>query len=136
MHRTPVRLFAVTALVVAATLGVAGCTAGASDTPAPGESSASSALPPVIVELAAIDGTTVEVPLGTLVDLVTATDDDVTAWTAEIKDDTVAEFVPGKDDGSAVFNPGLKPRAEGTTEVVLSNSLTSEKLAFTLTVTP
>jgi hypothetical protein len=92
-------------------------------------------LPPIIVELADAEGTTVEVPLDNVVDLVTGDDEDVTAWTAKVSDESVVEFVPGKDDGSAQFNPGLTPLAEGTSDVVLSNSETDSTVSFTVTVT-
>ncbi len=91
-------------------------------------------LPPVIVEVEDLEGTTVEVPLGNTVDLVVSDASDVTAWVAEVADPTVVEFVPGKDDGSAQFNPGLEPLAVGETEVVLSDG-TSTTVTFTVVVT-
>lgn len=126
------------ALVLTAAL--AGCASGSGD--AGGAASGSSAspgastgaLPPVIVEVEDLEGTTVEVPLGNTVDLVVSDDSDVTAWVAEVADPTVVEFVPGKDDGSAQFNPGLEPLAVGETEVVLSDG-TSTTVTFTVVVT-
>jgi hypothetical protein len=137
MRRTSTRLLTALALTGVAALGLTACTAGgsASSSAAP-DGASSSALPPVIVELAEIDGTTVEVPLGNVLVLATAQDAAVTGWSAEIADDTVAAFVAGYEEGGASFNPGIEPRAEGTTEVVLRDSATSETLAFTLTVVP
>lgn len=128
------RLVAAAAVVGAAALGLTACTPAGSSDSASGSSSAS-VLPPVIEKISDLDGTTVQVPLTNTVDLVTADGDDVTAWSAEIADDTIAEFVRGKEDGGATFNPGLTPLAAGTTDVVLTNTTTGEKVAFTLEVT-
>jgi hypothetical protein len=131
------------AIVGAAALGLTACAssggqgepvASNSATSSAESGSGNSALPPVIVELSEIDGTTVEVPLDNVVDLVTADGDDVTAWTAKVSDEAVAEFIPGKDDGSAQFNPGIKPLAEGTTDVVMTNPTTDATVSFTVTV--
>jgi hypothetical protein len=142
MHTKTTRLLAAFAIVGAAATGLAACSSTSSDsgsgsTPtASATASSNSVLPPIIVELADAEGTTVEVPLDNVVDLVTGDDDSVTAWTAKIADESIVEFVPGKDDGSAQFNPGLTPLAEGTTDVVLTNSETDSTVAFTVTVTP
>src|SRR5690242_14909563 len=107
-----IRFVSTIALVGAAALGLAACSGttstdsgsgagtGAATSAASGSAGAG-VLPPVIVTIADLDGTTVTVPLGNTVDLVTAKDSDVTAWSATISDDTVAEFVPGKTDGGA-----------------------------------
>ncbi|MFE6253898.1 hypothetical protein [Agromyces sp. NPDC057865] len=110
--------------------GLTGCTAS-------GGSSGgdSSALPPVIVDLGDVDGTTVEVPEGGSVDL-TGDDETYTDWTADIADPSVVEFVPGRDDGSAQFNPGLTAKSVGTTEVTLDNSESGDSVTFTVDVVP
>ena len=138
MHHKTTRVLAAFAIVGAAALGLSACSSSNSSDSGSSPSSSSesnSVLPPIIVELADADGTTVEVPLDNVVDLVTGDDENVTDWTAKISDESVVEFVPGKDDGSAQFNPGLKPLAEGTTDVVLSNSETDSTVSFTVTVT-
>lgn len=94
----------------------------------------SSALPPIIADLSSIDSTTVEVPVGSTVDL-TGGGDAVTDWTAEIADEAVASFVPGRDDGSATFNPGLDALAAGSTEVTMTNSSSGDTVTFTVNVT-
>lgn len=91
-------------------------------------------LPPVIVDITSVDGTTVSVPVGGAVDL-TGDDKTYTSWTAEIADSTVVAFVPGKDDGSASFNPGLDALAAGSSEVTLTNSETDDSVTFTVEVT-
>ena len=123
-RKTPV--LATLALVVA----LAGC---ASPSPeASGGSSGDSEVPsPVIVALdESLDGTTVSVPLDSAVDL---TADEPEAWTGTVTDESIAEFIPGGDEGSATFNPGLKPLATGTTEVQLTDG--ASDITFTLEVT-
>ena len=109
--------------------GLTGCTSGGSS------DGGSSALPPVIVDLGDVDGTTVEVPEGGSIDL-TGDDETYTDWTAEIADPAVVEFVPGRDDGSAQFNPGLTAESVGTTEVTLDNSESGDSVTFTVEVVP
>ncbi|KJL34400.1 hypothetical protein [Microbacterium azadirachtae] len=136
LHRSIAGLVAGTALATAA-LGLAGCSGGT--TPAASTSSAPSAtgagaLPPIIADLGSIDGTTVQVPLGNTIDL-TGDDKDFTHWTADIADAKIVSFAPGKDDGSAQFNPGLDALAEGTTKVTMDNSASGKHVAFTVEVT-
>ncbi|MFB7843099.1 hypothetical protein [Microbacterium sp. NPDC056052] len=136
LHRSIAGLVAGAALATAA-LGLAGCSGGA--TPAESTSSATGTtgagvLPPVIADLGSIDGTTVQVPLGNTIDL-TGDDKDFTHWTADITDPKILSFVPGKDDGSAQFNPGLDPLAEGTTKVTMDNSASGAHVDFTVEVT-
>ncbi len=75
------------------------------------------ALPPVIAEVGELDGSTFEInsaqPL-----VVNAPDP--TEWTGEASDHSVAEFIPGKDDGSALFNPGFEARGSGSTDATMT----------------
>jgi hypothetical protein len=116
----------------AGVLGFSGCATGGGGTDG---SADASALPPVIVELDTVDGTTVEVPEGGSVDL-TGDDETFTMWTAEIEDPEVVEFVPGREDGSAQFNPGLTAISVGETEVTLDNDVTGDSVTFTVEVVP
>jgi hypothetical protein len=124
------RLGASAALVLAAAggLALAGCSAG-------GGSGDSSALPPVIVELDDVDGTTVQVDEGGSIDL-TGDDETFTEWSADIADPSVVEFVPGRDDGDAQFNPGLTAKSVGETEVTLDNASSDDTVTFTVEVVP
>lgn len=108
-------------------VGLTGCTTAGG--------SGSSALPPVIVSLDDVDGTTVEVPEGGSIDL-TGDDETFTEWTADIADPEVVAFVPGRDDGSAQFNPGLTAESVGSTEVTLENSESGDTVSFTVDVVP
>jgi hypothetical protein len=93
-------------------------------------------LPPIIVDIAEIDGATIEVPLGTMLVLATGRHAGVAGWSADIGDPAVASFVPGRDDGSATFNPGVEPHSVGITEVTLRGGGIDEVLTFTLAVAP
>ena len=90
---------------------------------------------PVVVNVGDIQGTTVEVPLGSTLVLNTG-DLAVDSYSAEVADPSVAEFVAGRDDGSATFNPGFTPKKVGETEVTLSNENGGiQNVEFTLEVT-
>ena len=119
--------------VAIAVLGVGGL--ALSGCSSAGTTTDSSALPPVIVELDTVDGTTVEVREGGSIDL-TGDDETFTEWTADIADPEVVEFVPGRDDGSAQFNPGLTATSVGETEVTLENGETGDTVTFTVEVVP
>ncbi|MFC6356379.1 hypothetical protein [Luethyella okanaganae] len=114
-----------TAVVVAVAVAVGVCACGANN----------QVVPPVIVNLMSIDGTTVEVSVGGSVDL-TGDDKTFTDWNAKIADPSIVEFLPGRDDGSAQFNPGLHALQKGSTEVFLTNSSSEASVMFTVTVTP
>jgi hypothetical protein len=124
------RLGASAALVLAAVSGLAlaGCSAG-------GGSDGSPALPPVVVELDDLDGTTVQVDEGGSIDL-TGDDETFTEWSAEIAEPSVVEFVPGRDGGDAQFNPGLTAKSVGETEVTLDNASSGDTVTFTVEVVP
>ncbi|MCE4027402.1 hypothetical protein LXM50_15610 [Microbacterium sp. Au-Mic1] len=136
LHRSIAGLVAVAALTTGA-FALAGCSGGTAPTSSTGSAPAttgSGVLPPIIADLGSIDGTTVQVPLGNTIDL-TGDDKDFTHWTADIADAKIVSFVPGKDDGSAQFNPGLEALAEGTTKVTMDNSASGKHLVFTVEVT-
>jgi hypothetical protein len=91
---------------------------------------------PVTVELDELAGRTVDVPLDSLLNI-NVGENDVTRVTAIIADPRIAEFVPGSDDGSAQFNPGVRPRAVGQTDVTLTHEDGAfEPVEFVLNVTP
>ncbi|WP_417508764.1 hypothetical protein [Microbacterium sp.] len=116
------------ALALGTALALAGCSSSG------GTDEESGVIAPVIVNIGEIDGTTVEVTKGNAIDL-TGDDETFTDWTAEIADEKIVEFTPGKDDGSAQFNPGLTALEVGETEVTLDNSSSDESVTFTVEVT-
>ncbi|MET0974580.1 MAG: hypothetical protein ABWX82_02795 [Leifsonia sp.] len=75
---------------------------------------------PVTMAADDLQGETVELVVGQVLNITTG-DLDVTSYSGEVADGKVAEFVKGRDDGSATFNPGVKALAVGTTAVLLSN---------------
>ncbi|QEO14369.1 hypothetical protein FLP10_08015 [Agromyces intestinalis] len=110
-------------------LALTGCSSGGDE---PSDTS-ENVLPPVMVQLDEVDGTTVEVPLDNVI-VLQGDDETFTAWEADIADPSIAEFTPGKDDGSATFDPGITPRKVGSTEVTLDNSESGDTVSFTVEV--
>src|SRR5690348_8380857 len=103
----------VAALIIAGALALAGC-AGQSGGGTANPTASASVVAPVIADLHDIDGTTVEVEVGNTIDL-TGDDETYADWGAEIEDESIVSFTPGRDDGSAQFNPGLNALAVGET---------------------
>ena len=121
------------ALVGAATLGLAACSTASSDTSSDTSSEASQVIAPIIVDTADLNGTTVDLPLNNVMDIVVPADTEAD-WTASVADPSILEFVAGGSDGSATFNPGIKPLKAGSTEVTLTNSVTGDTVTFTVNV--
>ena len=90
---------------------------------------------PVVTSVDDLQGTTVELAVGQSLDMNTG-DLAVDSYSGEVEDPSVAEFVEGRDDGSATFNPGVTAVSEGTTKITLSNEDGGiEDVIFTVTVT-
>ncbi|MEP6480057.1 MAG: hypothetical protein ABJB03_11735 [Rhodoglobus sp.] len=90
---------------------------------------------PITMSSEDLQGKTVELPLNSLLNITTG-DLAVDSYTAEIADPSIAEFVQGRTDGSATFNPGIKPLKAGTTEVTLTNEQGGiQAVTFTVNVT-
>jgi hypothetical protein len=119
--------------LLAAALLLGACADDDDSAPATTAASVGTVLPPVIVDLNTVDGTTVDVRAGGTVDL-TGDETTYTDWSAKIADPIVVAFVPGRNSGSASFNPGLEAKAPGKTEVTLTNSSSSESVTFTVVV--
>lgn len=102
------RRIAVAALVGAA-LGLSAC-AG----PPP-------VTPPVTRDVGSLQGDIVELDVGQMLNIDTG-DLAVDSYSGTVADPEVARFVVGREEGGATYNPGVEALAEGTTEVVLSNS--------------
>ncbi|WP_394553904.1 hypothetical protein ACDF64_05420 [Agromyces sp. MMS24-JH15] len=122
------------AALVAAGIGLTGCSSGGSEDDSSPMSSETGVVAPVTAPLDTVDGTTVEVPLDNVI-VLTGDDETYTAWDATIADPAIVEFTPGKDDGSAQFDPGLEPLAVGETEVTLENTESGDSVTFTVVVT-
>lgn len=126
-------------VAVAAGLALASAAvlSGCSSTPTPSPTDSvigGDVLPPIIESVNDLQGATVELPLNTVLSIDTESLA-VDSYTAEVADPAVVEFVQGRDDGSATFNPGFTPLEEGTTEVTLTNAQGGiQPLTFTIEV--
>lgn len=90
---------------------------------------------PVTVSVGDLQGATVDVALNQVININTG-DLAVDSYTAEIEDPSILEFVQGREDGSATFNPGLQPLKVGETKVTMTNSQGGiQPLEFTVVVT-
>ena len=76
---------------------------------------------PVTMDAGDLQGATVDLVVGQVLNINTG-DLAVDSYSGEVADTAVAEFVKGHEEGGATYNPGVKALAEGSTEVVLSNS--------------
>lgn len=125
------------AVVAALVLGLTACAApessGTPTSPDPSGSS-TSVIAPVIRSAEGLQGETIELVVGQALDIDTG-DLAVDSYTGTVADTAVAEFVPGRDDGSATFNPGVTALAEGRTSVELVNAQGGiQPLTFTVSV--
>lgn len=90
---------------------------------------------PVTMDAGDLQGETVELIVGQVLNINTG-DLAVDSYSGEVADPAVAEFVPGRIEDSATFNPGVTALSVGSTEVVLSNSDGGiQDVSFTVEVT-
>jgi hypothetical protein len=116
-----IRLFAV-ALVAATTFALSACSPG-------------NVIAPVTESANDLQGTTVDLKVGQVLNINTG-DLAVDSYEAEVTDASVVEFVQGREDGDATYNPGFTAKAEGTTEVTMTNEQGGiQPLEFTIVVT-
>ncbi|TQK19389.1 hypothetical protein FBY40_1887 [Microbacterium sp. SLBN-154] len=95
-------------------LSLSACAPGAAN---PGSTSV---IAPVTESANDLQGATVELIVGQVLNIDTG-DLAIDSYEGEVADPAVAEFVQGRDDGSATFNPGVRALAEGTTTVTMIN---------------
>ena len=96
---------------------LAGCSSGddpATDTTTSSESN--QMLPPVIVTA---DQTDASATVGAFIDIVV---DDPVNTTIAVDNPEVLEITQGKDDGSALFNPGGKALSPGTATIMVTSA--------------
>ena len=111
------------AVAVTAVIGLAAC---APTTPV---------IAPVTVSANDLQGDTVDLVVGQVLNITTG-DLAVDSYTADVADSSILEFVQGKDDGSATFNPGFTALKAGETAVTMTNSDGGiQPLEFTVKVT-
>jgi len=123
------------ALAAATAISLSACsTAADEDSSMNDESSETSqVVAPTIVDVATVDGQTVDISNGGFVDI-NVGDTDPADWTAVISDPAVVAFTAGGKSGDAVMNPGLQGTAAGTTTVQLTNKTTGAVVNFTVNV--
>jgi hypothetical protein len=124
------------AAVVSASLLMAGCAAAASSSPT-GDSTpiGGDIVAPVTMSAGDLQGASIDLVVGQTLNIDTG-DLAVDSYTGTVADRAVAEFVAGRDDGSATFNPGVLAQAAGTTSVTMTNKDGGiQPLEFTVVVT-
>jgi hypothetical protein len=134
MNNKLIKAGAIVALAGAAVFSLSACST-ASSTPESSETteeSGSTVIAPVIVDVADLDGSTVDVQEGNFIDVNVPMDSEA-LWTAKIADEMILSFTPGGTDGGAVFNPGFEALGVGTTEVTMTDGTTT--VTFTVNVT-
>lgn len=99
-------------LIVVAMFGLSGCAQQGTQGPV---------IEPVVMDAGDLQGQKVELLVGQVLDIDTGSLA-VDSYSGEVADPKVAEFVAGKKEGGATFNPGVKGLAAGETEVVLKNT--------------
>ena len=117
------RVLAAAVVLSSAVLGLAACTP--STTPV---------IAPVTMDANDLQGATVELVVDQVLNINTG-DLAVDSYTADIADGTILEFVQGREDGSATFNPGFTALKAGETDVTMTNAQGGiQPLEFTVKV--
>lgn len=108
--------------------GLSGC-GGTSEAPIGGD-----IIAPVTMEANELQGASVELLVGQVLNIDTG-DLAVDSYRGDAADEQVAIFTQGREDGSAVFNPGIEAISPGKTEVTMTNEQGGiQPLQFTVTV--
>jgi hypothetical protein len=128
-NNTIMKVTTVAALAAAATFGLSAC----SSTPAEETGSSSMVVAPTIVDVATLDGQSVDISTGGFIDINTG-DTDPADWSAEVENPDVINFTAGGEDGGAVMNPGIEGKAAGSTKVTLTNKTSGDVVTFTVNV--
>lgn len=89
---------------------------------------------PVVMDVADLQGASVALKVDQALDINTG-DLAVDSYSGTIADTAVAEFVKGRVDAGASYNPGVRGVAPGTTTVTMSNENGGiQDVTFTVTV--
>lgn len=141
MRKPIARVATISIATAVAALSVAGL-AACSSTPAPEPTSSPTptvivdpVVAPVMVPVdSSLNGKTIDVPANTEMVLSVPAGTE-TQWNAMIPGTDVAAFMTGGTDGTATFNPSIRPLNTGKSEVTLSNATSGETYTFTINVT-
>lgn len=135
------RMRALTGLMGAVVIAVslAGCAGGAD--PHPSGSSQQEGTPiggdivaPVTMDANDLQGAEVDLVVGQMLNIDTGSLA-VDSYSGEVSDPKLAEFVPGRDEGSAKFNPGVSALEPGTVRVMMTNEQDGiQPLEFTVVI--
>lgn len=121
--------FAAIVGAVAIALTLSACNSGAADKPIGGD-----IIAPVTENIGDLQGASVELKVGQVLNINTG-DIPVDGYEGEAADPAIAEFTPGRTDGSAEFNPGFTAKAPGTTEATMTATQGGiQAVTFTITV--
>ncbi|MGK0722039.1 hypothetical protein [Leucobacter sp. W1478] len=116
--------------VLALSTTLAACGGNAAEEPIGGD-----VIAPVTMEANELLGAEVELLVGQALNINTG-DLAVDSYSGEVADPSIAEFSPGRNDGSAEFNPGVIALSVGTTGVTMKNEQGGiQPLEFTVVVT-
>ncbi|MGM7680204.1 hypothetical protein [Microbacterium sp. A94] len=119
--------------VIGAAFTLAGC-ASSDNGAVDGGETGTHVIAPVMADINEIDGTTVQVAEGNVIDL-TGDDETFADWSAKLSDPAIAKFTPGGDNGDFTTNPGIEGLSVGETDVTLDNSSSGDSVTFTVEVT-
>lgn len=113
------------AIVVSAVVGLSAC---APTPPTP-------VIAPVTVSAGDLQGKSVSLVLGQTLNVTTG-DLPVDSYSAEVEDESVLAFVPGREEDGAEFNPGFTAVRVGETAVTMTNVQGGiQPVEFTVTIT-
>lgn len=122
-------------IAVGALAGCSSSSNGTTPTPTASSSTAPNVVAPVTVNLdSSLDGKSIDVPLGSNVDLLapTGTEDQ---WTVDnVSDPSIVAFASGGTMDGVTYNPGIFTVAKGTSKVTLAGP-DGAKYTFTVNVT-
>lgn len=123
------RSLAAVVAVAALTASLFGCASEPTGTP--GED----VIAPVTMSVNELQGETVDLVVGQSLNINTDSLN-VDSYTGVVTDAKIAEFVPGRIDDTAEFNPGVTALTEGETDVTMTNEQGGiQPLTFTVNVT-
>lgn len=89
---------------------------------------------PVTQEVSDLRGTDVQLKVGQVLNIKTG-GLPVDNYTAEVSDSAIVEFVQGRKEASAEFNPGFTAKSIGTTDVTMTPAQGGvQVVTFTITV--
>jgi hypothetical protein len=124
------------AITIAMPIALASCAGNSQEaTTTESEMNTSAAMPaPVILtpeELAANSPITIAMYRPLVINVAS----NAASWTeGSTADDTIARFTPGRNDGSATFNPGFTPLNPGATTATIKDPENSENIVFDIVV--